>query len=123
MRCPTHNFGWAKPMFIDRVVIRVVHFVFKHNFGWVRCMWAGAPRVCYGAMQFEIDHIVIRKVRYQLEVNRFPGVDNVDMDVMFTWSMWAGRPRIDRIVIRDVHVGGDSGQKERTDGRTDRRRR
>ncbi|KAH3876995.1 hypothetical protein DPMN_000849 [Dreissena polymorpha] len=43
----------------------------------------------------------------------------------WVWSIWAGRPRIDRIVIRDFtfqgscanSVGGDSGQ----DGRTDRR--
>ncbi|KAH3773433.1 hypothetical protein DPMN_174794 [Dreissena polymorpha] len=56
----------------------------------------------------------------------------------WAWSMWAGRPRIDRIVIRDVQyqievnqcrneevnfqgssahsVGGDSGQDGRTDG-------
>ncbi|KAH3736981.1 hypothetical protein DPMN_043557 [Dreissena polymorpha] len=89
---PTRNFGWARPMLIDRVVIRE----------W--SMWAGRPR---------IDRIVIRKVQYQLEVNRCRNEEViVKGNFGWVWPMFAGpwdrvagRPRvveIDRIVIRDV---------------------
>ncbi|KAH3813216.1 hypothetical protein DPMN_141668 [Dreissena polymorpha] len=72
----------------------------------------------------EIDRIVIREVQYQFEVNQCK-------NEVIIWSMWAGHPRIDRIVIRQVQneevnfygssaysVGGDSGQDGRTDGQT-----
>ncbi|KAH3802705.1 hypothetical protein DPMN_156385 [Dreissena polymorpha] len=60
------------------------------------CLTQGRPRVGNGPCIVEIDHIVIREVQYQLEVNRLKG--------NFGWAlpMWVGRPRIDRIVIREV---------------------
>ncbi|KAH3800037.1 hypothetical protein DPMN_153662 [Dreissena polymorpha] len=80
------------------------------------CMWAGRPRVQYqfevnrcrkeeirlvmGPCIFEIDHIVIREVRYQFE-------DNCrNEEIIFQGSSANS-------------VGGDSGQ----DGQTDRQRR
>ncbi|KAH3890630.1 hypothetical protein DPMN_014715 [Dreissena polymorpha] len=50
-------------------------------------------RLVMGPCIVEIDHIVIREVQHQFEVNHNFG---------WVWSMWAGRPRIDRIVIREV---------------------
>ncbi|KAH3787515.1 hypothetical protein DPMN_165639 [Dreissena polymorpha] len=124
------NFAWAWPMWvwtimggapqveIYRIVIREVQYqleVNRYNFGWVWPIMGGAPQV-------EINCIVIREVQYQFEVNRLkailgaPGlvigpciaeidriVKRVKGNFEWTWPMWAGCPRIDRIVIREVH--------------------
>ncbi|KAH3842366.1 hypothetical protein DPMN_115863 [Dreissena polymorpha] len=128
------NFGWVCPMLagrpmIDRIVIREVQYQFevnpcrneeiivKGNFGWVWLCGRGAPWLVMGPCIVEI----------YLKGN-----------FGWVWSMLAGRPRIDRIVIREVKyqfevnrcrneevnfqgssansVGGDSGQDGRTDG-------
>ncbi|KAH3792472.1 hypothetical protein DPMN_145969 [Dreissena polymorpha] len=44
----------------------------------------------------EIERIVIREVRYQLDVNRLKG------NFGWAWPMWAGCPRINHNVIREV---------------------
>ncbi|KAH3704164.1 hypothetical protein DPMN_079220 [Dreissena polymorpha] len=98
-------------------------------------------RLVMGPCIVEIYRIVIREVQYQLEVNRCRNEESIVKGSFgWAWPMWAGRPRIDRIVIREVQyqfednrcrneeiifqgssansVGGDSGQDERTDGRT-----
>ncbi|KAH3893553.1 hypothetical protein DPMN_017701 [Dreissena polymorpha] len=47
--------------------------------------------------------IVISDVQYKFEVNRCRNEEViVKGNFGWVWSMWAGRPRIDRIVIRDV---------------------
>ncbi|KAH3896916.1 hypothetical protein DPMN_021100 [Dreissena polymorpha] len=106
---------------IDLIVIRYVQyqfevnrcrneeFIVKGNFGWAWSMWARAP-------QIEFDRIVIRDVQYQFEINR---CRNEEVIVKGNFG-WEGRPRIDRIVIRDFQgssaysVGGDSGQDRLT---------
>ncbi|KAH3805378.1 hypothetical protein DPMN_133681 [Dreissena polymorpha] len=55
------NFGWARPILINRIVVRD-EVMLKQNFGWAWSLWAGAPGLIYG--------IVIRDVQYQFEVNR-----------------------------------------------------
>ncbi|KAH3812459.1 hypothetical protein DPMN_140892 [Dreissena polymorpha] len=51
----------------------------------------------------EIYRIVIREVQYQFEVNRCRNEEIiVKGNFGWAWPMWAGRPRIDRIVIREV---------------------
>ncbi|KAH3707700.1 hypothetical protein DPMN_067111 [Dreissena polymorpha] len=88
-------------------------------------------RLVMGPCIIEIDHIVIIEVRYLLEVNRCRKEEIiVKHNFGWVWSMWAGRPRIDSIVIREVQyqfefqgssansVGGDSGQDGRTTGQT-----
>ncbi|KAH3884159.1 hypothetical protein DPMN_008131 [Dreissena polymorpha] len=51
----------------------------------------------------EIDHIVIRKVQYHLEVNRCRNEEIiVKGNFGWAWPMWAGRHRINRIVMREV---------------------
>ncbi|KAH3826673.1 hypothetical protein DPMN_128582 [Dreissena polymorpha] len=79
---------------IDGIVIRYVQyqfeesrcrneeFIVKGNIGWAWSMWARAPR----------------DVQYQFEVNR---CRNEEVIVKGNFG-WAGRPQIDRIVIRDV---------------------
>ncbi|KAH3846286.1 hypothetical protein DPMN_088585 [Dreissena polymorpha] len=73
----------------------------KDNFGWVWPIMGWAPQV-------EIDHIVIRDVQYQFEVNRCRNEEIiVKGNFGWAWPMWAlpmsaGCPRIDRIVIREV---------------------
>ncbi|KAH3883271.1 hypothetical protein DPMN_007226 [Dreissena polymorpha] len=57
--------------------------IVKGNFEWAWSVWAEAPQV-------EIDHIAVRDVQYQFEVNRCRNEEVI------------GRPRSDRIVIRDV---------------------
>ncbi|KAH3783561.1 hypothetical protein DPMN_161503 [Dreissena polymorpha] len=49
-----------------------------------------------GLCIFEIERIVIREVRYQLDVNRLKG------NFGWAWPMWAGCPRINHNVIREV---------------------
>ncbi|KAH3716195.1 hypothetical protein DPMN_058914 [Dreissena polymorpha] len=91
-------------------------------------------RLVMGQCIIEIDRI------YQLEVNRCRKKEIiVKGNFGWVWSMWAGRPRIDCIVIRKVQyqfqvnrcrneeynfqgscansVGGDSGQDEQPDRR------
>ncbi|KAH3710065.1 hypothetical protein DPMN_069531 [Dreissena polymorpha] len=79
------NFGWARPMLVgprDRVVIRDVPLVM-------------------GPCIVEINRIVIRKVQYQLEVNRCRNEEViVKGNFGWVWPMWAGP--WDRVVIRDV---------------------
>ncbi|KAH3791633.1 hypothetical protein DPMN_145122 [Dreissena polymorpha] len=118
---------------IDCIVIREVQYQFevnrcrnkeiivKVNFGWAWPMWAGRPRVGNGSMHMnrlkgnfgwawpmwegplKIDHIVIREVQYQFEVNQCRNEEIiVKGNFGWAWPMWAGRPRIDRIVIREV---------------------
>ncbi|KAH3739601.1 hypothetical protein DPMN_046255 [Dreissena polymorpha] len=53
-------------------------------------------RLVMGPCIVEIDHIVIREVQYQFEVNQCRNEE------IIVWSLWAGRPRIDRIVKREV---------------------
>ncbi|KAH3887639.1 hypothetical protein DPMN_011657 [Dreissena polymorpha] len=73
--------------------------IVKGNFRWAWPMWAGRPRN---------DHIVIREVRYQFEVNQCRNEEIIVKGnfgwawPMWAWPMWAGCPRIDRIVIREV---------------------
>ncbi|KAH3847679.1 hypothetical protein DPMN_090010 [Dreissena polymorpha] len=145
---------WAGHPRIDRIVIRIVQYqlevnwrrndeiIVKGNFGWVWPMWVGRLRVGNGAMHnvcprgapgllmgpciVEIDRIVIREFHYQFEVNRCRNEEIiVKGNFGWVWSMWAGRPRIDRIVIREFQgssaysVGGDSGQDGQPDGQTD----
>ncbi|KAH3862245.1 hypothetical protein DPMN_025211 [Dreissena polymorpha] len=51
----------------------------------------------------EIDRIVIREVKYQLEVNRCRNEEIiVKGNFGWVWPMWAGRHRIVSIVIREV---------------------
>ncbi|KAH3740384.1 hypothetical protein DPMN_047090 [Dreissena polymorpha] len=107
---------------IDCIVIREVHHqleviwcrneevIVKGNFGWG---WQARPsilldnvcRTCLSVEPWlvtvpcivEIDHIVIREVQYQFEVNR------CRKEEIIVWSMWAGpQVEIDRIVIREV---------------------
>ncbi|KAH3803886.1 hypothetical protein DPMN_132156 [Dreissena polymorpha] len=60
-------------------------------------------RLVMGPCIVEIDHIVIREVQYQLEVNRCRNEEIIVKDNLgWVWPMWAGRSRIDRIVIREV---------------------
>ncbi|KAH3838572.1 hypothetical protein DPMN_111980 [Dreissena polymorpha] len=120
--------GGGRPR-IDRIVITEVQYQFevnqcrneeiivKGNFGWAWPMWAGRPRVGNGPCIVEIDRIVIREVQYQYEDNQcrneeiiFQGssanitdgrtAEITTISPRFLKS--AGRPRIDRIVIRDV---------------------
>ncbi|KAH3754523.1 hypothetical protein DPMN_189198 [Dreissena polymorpha] len=137
------NFGWAWPMWagrprIDRIVIREVQyqfevnrcrnevFIVKGNFGlawpmWAWPMWTGYPRVGNGAMQ----------VQYQFEMNRCRNEEIiVKGNFGWAWPMWPGRPRIDRIVIREVQYQFEvnrcrneevyfQGSSANNDGRTD----
>ncbi|KAH3818363.1 hypothetical protein DPMN_119971 [Dreissena polymorpha] len=149
------NFGWAWPMWagchrdmgvsvltqirdieIDCIVIREVQnydspeIIVKGNFGWAWPILAGRPR---------IDHIVIREVQYQFEVNRCR-----NEEIIVKLQFWVGmayvggapQVEIDRIVIREVqYLFKDNlcrnediifqGSKKGLliDGQTDRRRR
>ncbi|KAH3847287.1 hypothetical protein DPMN_089606 [Dreissena polymorpha] len=69
----------------------------------MRTLPEGAPGLVMGPCIVEIDHIVIREVQYQLEVNRCKNEEvTVKGNFRWVWPMWAGHPRIDRIVIREV---------------------
>ncbi|KAH3716243.1 hypothetical protein DPMN_058962 [Dreissena polymorpha] len=60
-------------------------------------------RLVMGPCIVEIDHIVIREVQYQFEVNRCRNNEIiVKGNYGWMWSMLAGRPRIYRIAIREV---------------------
>ncbi|KAH3771066.1 hypothetical protein DPMN_172366 [Dreissena polymorpha] len=53
--------------------------------------------------QVEIERIVLREVRYQLDVNRCRNEENiVKGNFEWAWPMWAGCPRINHNVIREV---------------------
>ncbi|KAH3889118.1 hypothetical protein DPMN_013167 [Dreissena polymorpha] len=116
--------------------------IVKGNFGWVWPMWARRPRVGNGAMHFQyqlevnrpsgcglcgrgvpglvmgpcivdIDRIVIREVQYQFQVNWCRNEEIIVKDNFgWVWSMWAGRPRIDRIVKREVHYQFEACRNE-----------
>ncbi|KAH3771290.1 hypothetical protein DPMN_172604 [Dreissena polymorpha] len=63
-----------------------------------------APGLVMGPCIVEIDHIVIREVQYKLEVIRCRNEEViVKGNFGWVWPIWAGRPRIDRIVIREVY--------------------
>ncbi|KAH3791453.1 hypothetical protein DPMN_144939, partial [Dreissena polymorpha] len=60
----------------------------------------GAPRLVMGLCIFEIERIVIREVRYQLDVNRCKNEEIIVKGnfgwawSMWAWPMWAGHPRV-----------------------------
>ncbi|KAH3706223.1 hypothetical protein DPMN_065606 [Dreissena polymorpha] len=55
------------------------------------------------APHFDIDRIVLREIQYQFEVNWCRNEEIiVKGNFGWAWLMWAGRTRIDRIVIREV---------------------
>ncbi|KAH3804408.1 hypothetical protein DPMN_132693 [Dreissena polymorpha] len=73
----------------------------------------GFPRAGNGPCIVEIDSIVIREVQFQLDVNRCRNEENDRIVIRiveiigkgnfgWVWPIWAGSPRIDRIVIREV---------------------
>ncbi|KAH3843040.1 hypothetical protein DPMN_116547 [Dreissena polymorpha] len=63
----------------------------------------GAPGLVMGPCIVEIDHIVIREVQYQLEVNWCRNEEIIVKGKFgWAWPMWAECPRIDHIVIREV---------------------
>ncbi|KAH3705391.1 hypothetical protein DPMN_080462 [Dreissena polymorpha] len=55
----------------------------------------GAPGLVIGPCIVKVDHIVIREVQYQLEVNRCRNKEDI-VKGNFEWvcPMWAGRPRV-----------------------------
>ncbi|KAH3788873.1 hypothetical protein DPMN_167036 [Dreissena polymorpha] len=56
---------------------------------------AGAPGLVMVPCIVEIDRIVIRKVQYQLEVNRCRNEEiKVKGNFGWAWPMWVGRPRV-----------------------------
>ncbi|KAH3879204.1 hypothetical protein DPMN_003106 [Dreissena polymorpha] len=88
----------------------------------------------------EIERIVIREVRYQLDVNRCRNEEIiVKGNFGWAWLMWAGHPRVGngannkvQYQFEDIRsslrctqnfqgssVGGESGQDGRTDGWTE----
>ncbi|KAH3754191.1 hypothetical protein DPMN_188854 [Dreissena polymorpha] len=108
------NFGWAWPMWAGRPRVEV-QYQFEVGVAYVGVAYygRGAPGLVMGPYIVEIDHIVIREVQYQLEVNRCRNEE------IICGLLWAGRPRvgngalhrlvmgpciaeIDRIVIREV---------------------
>ncbi|KAH3768998.1 hypothetical protein DPMN_170243 [Dreissena polymorpha] len=85
-------------------------------------------RLVMGPCIVEIDCIVIKEVQYQFEVNLCRNEEIiVKGNFGWAWPMWAGCPRIDRIVIRAAQyqyefqgssansIGGAGGQDGRTD--------
>ncbi|KAH3801580.1 hypothetical protein DPMN_155235 [Dreissena polymorpha] len=61
------------------------------------------PTVGNGLCIFEIERIVLREVRYQLDVNRCRNEEIiVKGNFEWTWPMWVGCPRINHNVIREV---------------------
>ncbi|KAH3779314.1 hypothetical protein DPMN_157116 [Dreissena polymorpha] len=116
------NFVWVWPIWagrprIDRIVIREVQHQLEVNLQF----WWGASGLVMGPCIVEIDQL-----QYQFEVNQCRNEEIiVKGNFGWVWSLWEGRPRIDRIVIRDVQyqfefqgssaysVGGDSGQDGR----------
>ncbi|KAH3872658.1 hypothetical protein DPMN_035878 [Dreissena polymorpha] len=77
----------------------------KQNFGWAWSMWAGRPRVGNGAM-YKVnlcrnEEVIVKGnfgwMRHSVVIR-----DLCLKKIGWAWSMWAGRPRIDRIVIREV---------------------
>ncbi|KAH3841897.1 hypothetical protein DPMN_115380 [Dreissena polymorpha] len=87
-------------------------------------MWAGAPGLGLGPCIVEIDPNVITKVQNEKII--------VNGNFWWVWPMLAGRPRIDRIVIREVQYQFEvnrcrnkevnfQGSMARTDGQTDGR--
>ncbi|KAH3801719.1 hypothetical protein DPMN_155380 [Dreissena polymorpha] len=91
---------------IDRIVIREVQYQLEVNWcrneqviekailGGCDLCGQGAPGLVIGPCIVEIDCIVIREVQNEEII--------VKGNFGWVWSMWAGRPRIDRIVGREV---------------------
>ncbi|KAH3850087.1 hypothetical protein DPMN_092493 [Dreissena polymorpha] len=76
-----------------------------------------------------IERIVIREVRYQLDVNQCRNEEIIVKGnfgwawSMLAWPMWAGHPRIIRIAIREVQYQfEDIRCMARTDGQMDGRK-
>ncbi|KAH3772719.1 hypothetical protein DPMN_174063 [Dreissena polymorpha] len=68
---------------------------------YIRSFMKGAPGLVMGPCI--VDRIVIREVQYQLEVNRCRNEEIiVKGNFRWSWPMWEGHPRIDRIVIRET---------------------
>ncbi|KAH3830908.1 hypothetical protein DPMN_104164 [Dreissena polymorpha] len=101
------NYGWAWPMWvwpiiggapqveIDRIVIGEVKYQLEVNRCRHKEIIVGRPRVRNGALH--------KKFPYECEINRCRNEEIiVKGNYGWAWPMWAGRPRIDRIVIRDV---------------------
>ncbi|KAH3872557.1 hypothetical protein DPMN_035776 [Dreissena polymorpha] len=64
-----------------------------------------SPHLVMGPCIVEINRIVIREVQYQFEVYRCRNEEIiVKGNFGWVWSMWAGRPGIDRIVIREEEI-------------------
>ncbi|KAH3734841.1 hypothetical protein DPMN_041291 [Dreissena polymorpha] len=63
----------------------------------------GAPGLVIGSCIVEIDRIVIRKVQYQLGVNRCRNEEIiVKGNFGWVWSMWAGSPRFDNGAMHKI---------------------
>ncbi|KAH3802455.1 hypothetical protein DPMN_156132 [Dreissena polymorpha] len=92
---------------------RRIEVILKGNFWWARPMLVGPRGLVMGPCIFDIDRIVIRDVQYQFEfqgsIANSVGGDSGHVEL-------TDGQTIDRVVIRDVHVGEDSGQDGRTDG-------
>ncbi|KAH3877388.1 hypothetical protein DPMN_001253 [Dreissena polymorpha] len=106
---------------IDRIVIREVQYQFEVN----RCR--NEEFIVKGNCGWAAPGLVMGPCIYQFEVNLCRNEEViVKGNCGWAWSMWAGRRRIDRTVIRDVQyqfefqgssaytVGGDSGHDGRT---------
>ncbi|KAH3726696.1 hypothetical protein DPMN_052565 [Dreissena polymorpha] len=109
---------------INRIVMREFHYQLEVNrfrnaeviLGGCGLCGRGAPGLVMGPCIVEIDRIVIREVQYQLEVNQCRNEEIiVKGNFGWVWPMWAGRPRIDCIVImkrcrnEEVIVKGNFG--------------
>ncbi|KAH3886617.1 hypothetical protein DPMN_010628 [Dreissena polymorpha] len=92
---------------IDRIVIRKVQYQLEATLGGRGLCGRGAPGLVMGPCIVEIDCIEIREVQYQFEVNRCR-IKEIIVKGNFGWSwpMCAGRPRINRIVIREAIFSG-----------------
>ncbi|KAH3834345.1 hypothetical protein DPMN_107668 [Dreissena polymorpha] len=107
------NFGWVLPMWAGRP--RDGNGA-MHRVNWSRneeiivkailcgcgLFGLGAQGLVMGPCIVEIEHIVIREVQYQFEVNRCRNEEIiVKGNFGWVWSMWAGL-EIECIVIREV---------------------
>ncbi|KAH3739712.1 hypothetical protein DPMN_046397 [Dreissena polymorpha] len=105
---PTRNFGWARSIFIDRVVIRDKLCENTILGGRGLCGLA-APGLVMGSCIVEIDRIVIKDVPYQLEVNR---CRHEEVNANLTPTLITFDPGFHGDCANSV--GGDSGQDGHT---------